>query len=597
TVGGGAGLLTARVRARLPTRPLVASPWTTQVTDTDPVEALTRASLRWVLLGAIGFRLAMTLPAVALNRGVLGAVANPLLALAAAVVVLDAVLLLVAACRPDVLIWRPLLGLDVAFTVGVTVVATLLIAPGTYLLPGADLLSAYAWGTVGLWTALRGWRTGAGVCAVVVALIAGMAVFNHAPFDTDGVANLVLRSGFTLITWLMAGALRILAQEGARGVVVDGLLAGQLAGRVALLRTLHDTALADFDAVVLLADRTALTLRERSARIAALAQLRRRNAIPTCDGADLGSGARELIADFAARGLTVSCRGAAHPPPPPETVAAVLAALREALNNVVKHAGTDHVAIEISAPDNNLEVVVTDRGRGFAVDTPRAGHGLRASVTGRIREVGGDVEIASSPGAGTRLRLRVPAGPRAGAPDLDAARAVARFCLLPLVWRIFAVPLAAYMVMPFVESGQRTGFALVLVVLLGYNLALGVRLLRDPADALVARSWIFPVLDTAVAAALVLWVASLVAPGTALFPSPDGAWSYVLATTQLWIVARGPWPGFALLAGTPLLIGAMLLVNGLPTAKSGSMLVVQHLLLAIGAAVGALLVMHVAQGS
>ena len=51
---------------------------------------------------------------------------------------------------------------------------------------------------------------------------------------------------------------------------------------------------------------------------------------------------------------------------------------------------------------------VRDDGVGFA--GPRgSGFGI-AAMTNRVREVGGDVELASTPGEGTRLRIAIPQG-------------------------------------------------------------------------------------------------------------------------------------------------------------------------------------------
>lgn len=80
---------------------------------------------------------------------------------------------------------------------------------------------------------------------------------------------------------------------------------------------------------------------------------------------------------------------------------------KEILNNVVRHADATVVRIEVTVAARQLDVVVTDDGRGF--DTARAaeGQGLR-SLERRASSLGGQLQVTSSPGGGTRVRFSVP---------------------------------------------------------------------------------------------------------------------------------------------------------------------------------------------
>lgn len=88
--------------------------------------------------------------------------------------------------------------------------------------------------------------------------------------------------------------------------------------------------------------------------------------------------------------------------------------LREFLFNVVKHARAHRVLMTAEAVgEGAVRVVIADDGVGFEPSSPdlSAGIGL-TSARGRIRLVGGRLEITSSPGAGTRVEIEVPATPR-----------------------------------------------------------------------------------------------------------------------------------------------------------------------------------------
>jgi signal transduction histidine kinase len=81
-------------------------------------------------------------------------------------------------------------------------------------------------------------------------------------------------------------------------------------------------------------------------------------------------------------------------------------ALREALNNVARHAGTGEAWVTTDWHEGVLEMRVVDRGAGFDPTRATSGFGLRRSVTDRMREIGGELELFSEPGHGTSLELR-----------------------------------------------------------------------------------------------------------------------------------------------------------------------------------------------
>ena len=79
----------------------------------------------------------------------------------------------------------------------------------------------------------------------------------------------------------------------------------------------------------------------------------------------------------------------------------------EALNNVVKHASASRVDVLISCLDENLTVSIWDDGIGFDSDVRFPGMGLMNMQT-RAGSLGGDLDITSKSGQGTRMSLKVP---------------------------------------------------------------------------------------------------------------------------------------------------------------------------------------------
>src|SRR5690606_38688750 len=108
-------------------------------------------------------------------------------------------------------------------------------------------------------------------------------------------------------------------------------------------------------------------------------------------------------------GLEVNWHGTGQVLLPPDVLDAFLLALAECLENVRRHAGVSEAHVTITEDDDTLRAMVTDDGVGFAVDdVDSARLGLKESVFGRLRAVGGTVRLFSSPGAGTTVLLVVP---------------------------------------------------------------------------------------------------------------------------------------------------------------------------------------------
>lgn len=81
--------------------------------------------------------------------------------------------------------------------------------------------------------------------------------------------------------------------------------------------------------------------------------------------------------------------------------------IREAFVNIQKHARATQVKLELDSLDNQLTAMIADDGCGFAEHTTPGHFGLQI-MRERAQSVGGELEIASCPGQGTHLRLRLP---------------------------------------------------------------------------------------------------------------------------------------------------------------------------------------------
>ena len=97
---------------------------------------------------------------------------------------------------------------------------------------------------------------------------------------------------------------------------------------------------------------------------------------------------------------------------------ALFRVLQEALTNVARHAGASRVHIELVSSGDEVQLVVSDNGKGIGVashDAPKT-FGL-LGMRERAAMLGGELTVDSDPGAGTRVMMIVPREPRTRAPQ------------------------------------------------------------------------------------------------------------------------------------------------------------------------------------
>jgi hypothetical protein len=81
-------------------------------------------------------------------------------------------------------------------------------------------------------------------------------------------------------------------------------------------------------------------------------------------------------------------------------------AVAEALENVVRYAGTQRAEVLLRDEQEVVRVTVTDQGRGFdPAHVSGLGFGLREDLAGRMAAARGSVAVRSRPGAGTQVHL------------------------------------------------------------------------------------------------------------------------------------------------------------------------------------------------
>ena len=92
-------------------------------------------------------------------------------------------------------------------------------------------------------------------------------------------------------------------------------------------------------------------------------------------------------------------------------------AIKEALNNVLKHSRASEVQVQVFESDSTVNIVIDDNGCGFDStqgQNGRQGNGLQ-NMRKRMVAVGGRMEIMTTPGHGTKLQfcVSIPAPPPA----------------------------------------------------------------------------------------------------------------------------------------------------------------------------------------
>jgi signal transduction histidine kinase len=229
---------------------------------------------------------------------------------------------------------------------------------------------------------------------------------------------------------------RIISQSAERRALIEELeatrselgeaerAAGQLEERQRLAAEIHDTLAQGFTSIVMLLEavsaelppntgpdtRRRLDLASDTAR-ENLEEARRLVAgldPAPLDGATLVGAIQRLAGSFGAESdvrTDVEIRGDADDRPPATDVA-VLRAAQEALANVRRHASATHVTLTLTFEGSSVLLDVVDDGIGFDREVA-PGHGLRG-IRRRVEHIGGEVSIDSTPGSGTRVRVRVP---------------------------------------------------------------------------------------------------------------------------------------------------------------------------------------------
>ncbi len=85
----------------------------------------------------------------------------------------------------------------------------------------------------------------------------------------------------------------------------------------------------------------------------------------------------------------------------------LLLAIKETLNNALRHAAATEIELEMSPTSEHLEIGITDNGRGFDWNAIKPGHGL-TNVQVRLQNLGGQCHIEPQLGRGTKVKLIVP---------------------------------------------------------------------------------------------------------------------------------------------------------------------------------------------
>jgi signal transduction histidine kinase len=223
--------------------------------------------------------------------------------------------------------------------------------------------------------------------------------------------NALSYPGFFLVSTLVVRLARRMAAEvdqARHDAVEQGARLAAEAATNREHRLLHDSALQTLEAIGSGAVTEPTVVRRHAEREASALRRALSGGLAAPDG--LVARLAKLAEEFADRGLRVQLvADDLDSEPPARAVDALCEATREALANVVKHAGVDGTVVRVTDEDGAWRVTVRDHGLGFDPEKVTRGFGLDQSICGRLSDVGGSTRLIASPGNGTKVEMWVPA--------------------------------------------------------------------------------------------------------------------------------------------------------------------------------------------
>ncbi|MBE7473792.1 MAG: GAF domain-containing sensor histidine kinase [Anaerolineales bacterium] len=93
--------------------------------------------------------------------------------------------------------------------------------------------------------------------------------------------------------------------------------------------------------------------------------------------------------------------------------AAIFAIVQETVNNAIKHAQAQNIVVQLTETNTAIYTVIRDDGKGFDVNEVLNNYEQRGSLgminlKERTQLIGGELNIRSAPGQGTRITIQVP---------------------------------------------------------------------------------------------------------------------------------------------------------------------------------------------
>lgn len=249
-------------------------------------------------------------------------------------------------------------------------------------------------------------------------------------------------------TYLTACAQAGLALENLR-LVEQGRELGVLAERQRLSHEIHDTLTQGFTSIIMhLAAARQADHRQAEQHLEQIGRTARDSLSEarrlvwalrpgTLEDASLPEALARTIGRFSEESGIPATSSVTGTPSPltPEAEITLLRAAQEALANVRKHAKADRVAMTLSYMEGLVALDVRDDGVGFYPAMSPAGSGRHEGHEGhergglglkgmreRVAELGGILQVESSPGEGTTLAIELPAAGERAAPSVKGAK-------------------------------------------------------------------------------------------------------------------------------------------------------------------------------